>query len=321
MKDDYTSKVLRQYLMNKTEATTSGAKPKIAVVIGAIGVRAAAAIPLFEFLDEAGVEVDLLIGSSAGAMMAAMRGAGISTSQMREIIGRTHREKLYSRIDYRTLIGFAHPKLAKPGIESALKKTGRLRQFYRRIFGERRLEELRPATLLQSADCITGESVTLDSGPLAEAVYAAGALAPEFPPIRFGDRWLVDGAYISPVPILEAVKRHADLIIALFHEEEPKAQPEDLLEANYNILAAYFSRLARDQTMLSIELHHHEIILLPVKFEKYVGPWETGALPAVIEAGQTIVARKKGEIIEGIQSFAGGDRKSAQQPESRAIGL
>jgi NTE family protein len=291
--------------MIHTEPTTSTAAPKVAVVIGAIGVRAAAAIPLFEFLDEAKIEVDLLIGSSAGALITAMRGAGIPTARMREFVGQTHREKLYSSIDYRTLIGFAHPKLTKPGIDSALKRPQRQRQFYKRIFGSRRLEDLRPKTLLQTTDCIAGEGVVLDSGSLAEVVYAASAMAPEFPPIQVDGRWLVDGAYMSPVPILEAIRRQADVIIALFYEEEPKPQPEDLLEANYNILAAYFSRLVKDQVMLSIELHHHEIILAPIKFDKYVGPWDTGALPAVLQAGQTAVARAQREIIEAISSFTG----------------
>src|SRR5262249_26169413 len=154
--------------------------------------------------------------------------------------------------------GFAHQKLAKPGIGSALKKPDRQQHLFRRIFGARRLEELRPTTLLQSTDCIVGEGVALSSGPLAEAGVAAGASAPGFPLIHFEGRWLVDGAYMSPVPILEAVKRQADVIIALFHQEEPKPHPEDLLESNYNILAAYFSRLIKDQIMLAIELHHHE---------------------------------------------------------------
>jgi len=56
--------------------------------------------------------------------------------------------------------------------------------------------------------------------------------------------------------------------------------------------------------MLSVELHHHEIILASVKFDKYVGPWETSALPAVFQAGQTAVARIKDEIVEAISSFA-----------------
>jgi hypothetical protein len=94
------------------------------------------------------------------------------------------------------------------------------------------------------------------------------------------------------------------VIIALFHQEEPKPDPEDLLESNYNILAAYFSRLVKDQIMLAIEMHHHEIVLAPVQFESYVGPWETAALPAVIEAGRKTVARKKDEIIGVISGFA-----------------
>jgi NTE family protein len=62
------------------------ARPKIAVVIGGIGVRAVAAIPLFEFLDEVGIKADLLIGSSGGALMVAMRGAGYRTAEMRKLV-------------------------------------------------------------------------------------------------------------------------------------------------------------------------------------------------------------------------------------------
>ncbi|MDX2032065.1 MAG: patatin-like phospholipase family protein [Blastocatellia bacterium] len=289
----------------KITQTSERARPKVAVVVGAIGIRAAAAIPLFEFLDEAGIEVDLLIGASGGALMTAMRGAGISTSRMREIVGQMRRGKLYSRIDYRTLLGFAHPKLARPGIGSGLKLGDRQQRLYQEIFGARRLEDLRPTTLLQATDCVAGEGVVLNAGPLAEAVFAASTMAPEFPPIKVEGRWLVDGAYTSPVPVLEAVKRHADVIITLFHQEEPKPHPEDLLEANYNILAAYFSRLVKDQTMLSIELHHHEIILAPITFETYIGPWETRALSTAIEAGERIVADKKDEIRRAIANFAG----------------
>ncbi|QQS49156.1 MAG: patatin-like phospholipase family protein [Acidobacteriota bacterium] len=276
--------------------------PKIAVVLGSIGVRAAAAIPLFEFMDEAGIEPDFLIGSSGAGLLAAMRGAGFSTREMRDQVGGMIGAKIYSSIDYRTLLGFAHSKLGRPGIGSAIKKNHHQLDLFRRIFGDRQLEDLEPSILLQTADCLAGESVILESGPLAEAVYAAGAMAPEFPPVRIDGRWLVDGSYVAPVPILEAVKRGADIIIAFFHPENPKPHPADLLECNYNILAAYFSRLIRDQTMLSIELHHHEIILVPVDFDQYVGPWETKAIPRVLQAGERAVAARKAEILDVISN-------------------
>lgn len=239
-------------------------------------------------------------------MMAAMRGAGVEPRRMREHVAQMHKEKLFSQIDYRTLLGFAYPKLATPGIGSALKRPQRLHAFYRRIFGDRRLEELRPRTLLQTADCLSGEGVVLNAGPLTDAVSAASAMAPEFPPFPFEGRWLVDGSYLAPVPIMEAVKQQADVIITLFHEEEPRPHPADLIEANYNILAAYFSRLAKDQTMLAIEMHHHEIILAPIKFDRYIGPWETAALPKVLETGERAVARRKDEILRIVRDVAGG---------------
>lgn len=289
-------------MTNEPQMQSDNHSPKIAVVLGSIGVRAVAAIPLFEFMDEAGISADYLIGSSAGGLMAAMRGAGYTTGEMRLEVSGMIDARLYSSIDYRTLIGFAHPKLGRPGIGSALKKPGNQHSLYNRLFGDKRLEDLRPTTLLQTADCLAGESVVLERGPLAEAVYAAGAMAPEFPPVKIEGQWLVDGSYVAPVPLLEAIKRQADIIIALFHPEEPKPHPSDLLECNYNILAAYFSRLIKDQTMLSIELHHHEIILVPIEFNDYIGPWETKAIPRVLQAGEKAVAGKKAEILDVIKS-------------------
>lgn len=274
--------------------------PSIAVVVGAIGVRAAALIPLFEFLDEAGIEPGLVVGSSGGSFIAAMHGAGFSAAEMSRVVLENEGAKLYSQVDYHTLAGFAHPKLAPAGISHAMKKSGLQRELYRRIFGDRRLEDLKPKTIFQATDCLAGDGVMLERGELADAVYASSGFAPDFPPIKIDGRWLCDGSYVSPVPILEAVTRQADVIIAMFHQEEPKPVPEDILESNFNILAAFFSRLVRDQTMMAIELHHDEIVPIPVKFEEYVGPWDTTAYRKAIEAGRRALERKKDEILEVI---------------------
>jgi NTE family protein len=279
----------------------------VAVVIGAVGIRGLAAIPLFEFLDDTAIEVDLIVGTGGGALAAAMRGAGLSTVAMRDVAAQVQADNPYTDIDYRTLLGLAHPRLARPGIDHALKRPDRVRALYRRIFGDRRLEDFRPATLLQTSDCVEGVGVVLDRGLAADAVYAAGALAPEFPPLRIDGRWLLDGSLAAPVPILEAVRRQADVILALFHDEAPKADPTDLLQANYNTLAAYFSRLSRDQLLMAVDLHHHEIQLLPVRLDPHVGPWDAAALARVLEAGRDVVARHADEILALIRHHAHAD--------------
>jgi NTE family protein len=278
--------------------------PRVAVVIGAVGIRGLAAIPLFEFLDEAAIEVDLIVATGGGALAAAMRGAGLSTSSMRDVAAQLAADNPFTVIDYRTLLGLAHARLARPGIAFALKRADRAQALYRRIFGDRRLEDCRPPTLLQAADCVRGGSVVLDRGLVADAVYAAGALAPEFPPHRIDGRWLVDGSFVSPVPVLEAIKRQADVIVALFHDDVPKVRPTDLLEANYNILAACFSRLSRDQLLMAVDLHHHEIQLLPFRLDPHVGPWEVAGVGRVLEAGREVVARHADEMLAVIRGHA-----------------
>lgn len=277
-------------------------RPQVAIVLGLIGVRAAAAIPLFEFLDEEQVDVDLMVGTSGGAWLTAMRGAGYTPNQMHELLAEMDHKKVYSQLDFHTLMGLAHTKLAPAGVGSALRKVDRQKQLARRIFGTRRLEELHPTTVLQTSDCVAGGAVALSTGDVADAVCAASALTPYFPPQQIEERWLADGAYVMPVPVLEAVKRHADVIIALYYEEAPKPQPKDLLEANYNLLSAYLSSLIKDQIMLAIDLHHHEIILLPLKLEPYIGPWEAAALPALLQAGRDAVARGRTEILAAVRT-------------------
>lgn len=281
--------------------------PRVAVVVGAVGIRGLAAIPLFEFLDESAIEIDVIVGTGGGALAAAMRGAGHSTRAMREVAAQLQADNPYTDFDYRTLLGLAHPRLARPGIDHALKRPHRVQALCRRLFGDRRLEDFRPVTVIHTSDCVEGVSVALDRGLAADAVYAAGALPPEFPPVRIDGRWLLDGSLASPVPILEAIKRQADVILALFHDEVPKARPTDLLEANYNTLAAYLSRLSRDQLLMAVDLHHHEIQLLPVRLDPHVGPWDAAALGTVLQAGQAVVARHASEIRALIRDYARAD--------------
>lgn len=295
--------------MEARSVTTGGRRDRlrVAVVIGAVGVRGLAAIPLFEFLDEAAVEIDLIVGTGGGALVAAMRGAGLSTAAMREVAAELQADNPYTSIDYRTLLGLAHPRLARSGIDHALRRPGPVQAVYRRLFGDRRLEDFRPTTVLQASDCVLGVSVALDRGPAAEAVYAASALPPEFPPVQIDGRWVLDGSLATPVPILEAIKRQVDVILALFHDEAPKAHPSDLLEANYNTLAAYFSRLSRDQLLMAVDLHHHEIQLLPVRFDPPVGRWDTVALPRVLDAGRQAVARHAADMLAILRGHADTD--------------
>ena len=295
---------------NPTEADDSRPKvdrPKVGVVIGGGGLKSLAAIPLFELLTEAKIEVDLLVGCSGGGIMAAVWGAGYQPSEMRDLITEHLNKKLFRRnIDYRSILGIAKMPFGRFNVSSGILRSEPFRRVYRRIFGELRLEQLRPETILQVTDFQTGNGVVFGSGLVADAVYASGALFPILPPISIDGRWYVDGAYSANVPVLEAVKRNMDVIIAVVLDEKLTQPPEGFLECFYTIQKTSTRSLVRSQLSLSVDLHHHEIIIVNVVFNKYIQVWDVDDVPEILETGRNAVERAREEIFAALASAPPG---------------
>jgi NTE family protein len=205
---------------NIDKDTTTERRPKVGLVLGGGGLKSLAAIALFEFLNGAHIDIDLLVGCSGGSIMAALRGAGYNTAQMRDFITQLLNKKLLRNIDYRSVAGIARLPFGRFDKSSGILKAEPINKVYRHIFKDLKLEDLHPETILQATDYQTGEGTVLSTGLVADAVYASGALFPILPPIQIGGRWFVDGAYSSNVPIMEAVKRNIDVIITVIFEEK-----------------------------------------------------------------------------------------------------
>lgn len=280
-------------------------QPTIAVITGSGGIKTFAAMALFEFLDEANIKPDLLIGCSGGAIMAALRATGYTPAQMYDLIPKLLKRELFSKIDYRVLLGIPRLPFGKFDFSCGIIKPERLRAIYRQLFGDTRLEELMTPTLLQVTDFHTGESFSLERGLLADAVYASGASYPALPPLQIDGRWLVDGGFSSPVPMLEAIKRNIDVIIALSIETRLDAEPKsfsDMFNYGQSLCA---NQLIKNQMATAISLHHYEIVQVNVRFNRPVEFWDIEAVPFVLETGRKAVEAKKEEILSAINNFPG----------------
>jgi NTE family protein len=290
--------------MINSQITTSTQRPRVGVVLASGNIKAFAAIPLFEFLDEIQVEVDLLLGCSGGSIVAALRGAGYDTAQMRDIIKELLDRRLFASINYRAVLGLSNLPFGRFNKTSSLVKPHRLQQVYRYVFRDLRLEDLHPATLLQITDIQTGEGLALDKGLVADAVYASGAIFPILPPLLMEGRWLADGLYTSPLPVMEAVKRDMDVIIAVIFEDPIHPESRKFTSRFYNYIKIQARTLMRFQLALSIDLHDYEIIIIKVPFKKNIHMWDVGEIPAILEIGSKAVDEKKADILAAITSFA-----------------
>ncbi|MGH9844090.1 MAG: patatin-like phospholipase family protein [Blastocatellia bacterium] len=288
--------------------------PKIAVVLGTGGIKAMAGLALFEFFEEQKLPIDLMVGCSGGALACAMIGVGCSPTEVRELGMKKLDKNLFTKLDYGSLLGIFSSRLGSFDKTSGIIKPQRWQQGLREFFGDKKLEQLRPRTLIQTTDVDTGEGVVLTRGLVADAVYASCAFFPAFPPARIDGRYLGDGIYSAPVPVVEAIKRNMDVIIALDFKEKVRTEPKGFFSAFYRHIDNTMRTLTRSQMFLSIGMHHHEIVIVEVNFDHTINPWDVHELPAIVEAGGKAMEEHRSSILSAITGFSRPKPSAEKQP-------
>jgi NTE family protein len=277
--------------------------PKVGVVLGSGGIKTLSSIPLFEFLEQARVNVDLLVGCSGGGILSSAWALEKNAASLRELAGELWQKEIFQKVDYRTLLSMTGIPYCRFSKTHGLVKADKVHRTLRNLFGNQRIEDLPTRLMLQSTDLLTGEPVLLTSGLLWDAVYASSALFPILPPIYREGRWLIDGVFSSPVPILEAVNNDMDVIIAMSYEVRVAEETDNLVGYLMRCIAYQSTWLTRNQLALAVNLHHHEIIFINVVFDKRLGFKSVDSIPAILAAGQDALENKKEDILSAIRDF------------------
>jgi NTE family protein len=272
-------------------------QPKIAVVLGGGGIKPYSAIPLIRFLEKHEIPVEILVGCSGGSIMVSLWASGYSPDRMlKEVAPRVNKSTF--KPNWRAAMGVAGLPYGNLGKTSALVHAGPIRKLFHEIWGETRLEDLPVKTILQVTDFTTGEGFGLESGLLADCVYASSAIYPLLPAIQINDRWLYDGGFTAPVPILQAVKHNADIIIAVDFLEKFNQDPKGIFDNLMHTGKQSAKALSASQVALTLNLHHAEIIYMKVEFEKFISFWEIEKFPEIMEAGEKALSKVSGEILD-----------------------
>jgi len=270
-------------------------KPKIAVVVGGGGLKPFSAVPLFRFLEDQKIGIDLLVGCSGGAIMSALYACGYTPEYVFDKILPLVSKSLF-RPNYKAWMALGHLPFGKLNRNSALFRTQPLYRFARKWFDDTRLEDLRVKTIFQTTDFQTGEGIGLENGDLVTALFASSAIYPFLPPVKINDRWLFDGVYSAPVPVLQAVKRNPDIIIVLDFLENLQENPEGPLESMMHVSKMYAKTIIGYQNVLSVDLLNAEIIWMKVMFDHYLSIWDTEKFPLILEAGQKALENIRNEL-------------------------
>lgn len=284
-----------------------GRQPVVALVLASGGLKPFSALPLIEFLDREDVRVELLVGASGGGILAALRACGHTCDAIRTHIMDCSRLRVF-RWDWRSVMSVLRLPGGRFDRTSGFFKPAPVRQLCERYFGERRIEDLPGKLILQATDFETGQGVALTRGRLADAVYASMAILPFLPPLQMDGRWLFDGCFSSPIPILPAVSHPADIIIVLEVLEQFRSPEKGFMDFMVHTNKITSQAIMRSQAALSVLLHHHEIIFVKVRFDQYLQIWDFDRLPYIFAAGEAATEKYGGEILRAIREFRPGPK-------------
>ncbi|MDO8777092.1 MAG: patatin-like phospholipase family protein [Burkholderiaceae bacterium] len=180
---------------------TPPARPRIGLALGSGSARGLAHIGVLRALKEAGITVDLVAGTSMGAVIGAVFASG-------KIDGLSARLR---NLDWPGIVALLDPVFPRSGLIDGQ----RVAEFVRAHVPSARIEDLLLPFAAVATDITNGEQVVATRGDLTEAVRASIAVPGIVTPVRSNGRILVDGGLVNPVPVSVARAMGADLVIAV----------------------------------------------------------------------------------------------------------
>ncbi|MDQ8726561.1 patatin-like phospholipase family protein [Bradyrhizobium sp. LHD-71] len=176
-------------------------RPLIGLALGGGAARGFAHIGILRALLERNIVPDVVVGTSIGAAV----GGAYVTGHLDTF------EEWARGLQPRNVLGYLDIQLNGSGLIGGAKLAAQLDQ----SIGRRLIEELPAKFAAIATEVSTGHEIWLTHGRLVEALRASYALPGIFSPVRIGDRWLVDGALVNPVPVSAARALGAEIVIAV----------------------------------------------------------------------------------------------------------
>ncbi|SCB39140.1 NTE family protein [Bradyrhizobium shewense] len=176
-------------------------RPVIGLALGGGAARGFAHIGILRTLIANGIVPDVVVGTSIGAVVGGLHAAGRLD---------TFEEWGRSLQGMRNILGYLDIRLNGSGLLGGEKLATRLEN----AVGQTLIEDLPVKFASVATEVRTGHEIWLTRGRVVDAMRASYALPGIFSPVLIGDRWLVDGALVNPVPVSAARALGAEIVIA-----------------------------------------------------------------------------------------------------------
>jgi NTE family protein len=215
---------------------------RIGLALGGGAARGFAHIGVIQALEAAGIKPALVVGTSAGSLVAALYASGKTGLEM---------AALATNMDESAITDWTFPG------RGLLKGEG-LAAYVREHTAGRTMEKMAMPLGIVATDLASGEPILFQRGDTAVAVRASSAVPAVFQPVKMGDKEFVDGGLVSPVPVRFARQMGADVVIAVDISSPPEGNTTD---GTFKLLLQTFAIMGK--SINRFELKEADIVVRP----------------------------------------------------------
>lgn len=216
--------------------------PRVGLALGGGAARGFAHIGVIQVLEEHGIKPDLVVGTSAGSLVAALYGSGKSGQEL---------ARLAETMDEGAITDWSFPL-------KGLIKGEALARYVRAQTQGRTIDQAVLPLGIVATQLSDGQGVLFRSGDLGQAVRASSAVPAVFQPVEINGRLYVDGGLVAPVPVRYARQMGAEVVIAIDISSPPRA---DVKTDPFSLLMQTVAIMGR--SINSHELREADLVLRP----------------------------------------------------------
>lgn len=197
---------------------------RLGLVLGGGGARGLAHLGVLIGLEEAGIPISMIAGTSMGAVMGAAKAIGadlqlianvlesLDLNSMLQVSDSTTRE--LQKIIGRSMVEFVRGSTWR-GEHTRPHDLARLRELCRLLTAGKNFDAAEIPFSAVAADLETGERVVLREGPIYEAVAASAAVPGVFSPVAYDGQYLIDGGVVDKLPVDVVIDMGAQAVVAV----------------------------------------------------------------------------------------------------------
>ena len=254
---------------------------RVALVLSGGSAYGFAHIGVIKVLEANNIKVDIVGGTSMGALVGGVYSAGITINRMEELLVGFSRRKI---MDFNPFV------LTDDGFLFGKKVTNLLKS----IVGDKNIEDCEKEFFCIATDLAKGKKIVFKKGSLVDAIRASISVPGIFKPIRKDGMCLVDGGICDNMPVGEARKLDADVVIAVdvsthYKKENNLKSAFDIIVSASNLTMSNWMKTLQDKGDVYIKIDQPKVSFLKFSYEdavtsiKYGEKMAKKMLPEILE--------------------------------------